>query len=216
LELVLWGLTIKNKLDKSENVYFDNVLLHNETIVKTKGFCTDLFFDAALVWTHEQLFEKRPVFTYLVLNAPHGPFNAPKKYTKRFLDSGYDKDTAGRYGMIENIDDNFGRMLKFLEAWNALDNTLVIFMTDNGMSMPKIKKDGKVIQPFNAEMKGEKYSLWEGGTHVPSFWHWKGQFQEGTDIEALTGHIGIYRTFCDLASVELPISKMPPGGKWLK
>ncbi len=199
----------------SKNVYFDNVLLHNDTIVKTKGFCTDLFFDAALAWTQKQLDTEQPFFTYVALNAPHGPFIAPKKYKKRFLEAGYDDRTAARYGMIENIDDNFGRLMDKLESWNALENTLVIFMTDNGMSAPKVRKDGKVSDPFNAGMKGKKNSPWEGGTHVPAFWYWKGQFQEGVDIDALTAHVDIYRTFCDLAGAKIPPSKMPPGGKSL-
>lgn len=197
----------------SENVYFDNVLLHNETIVKTKGFCTDLFFDAALAWTHKQLLEKQPFFTYLSLNAPHGPFIAPEKYKQRFLEEGYDDRTAGRYGMIENIDDNFGKMMQLLETWGALENTLVIFMTDNGMSMPKITKNGESITPFNAGMKGKKNTSWEGGTHVPSFWYWKGKLYEGKDIDALTAHVDMYRTFCELAGAEIPKSKMSPGGK---
>ncbi len=199
----------------SKNVYFDNVLLHNDTIVKTKGFCTDLFFDAALAWTQEQVDLNKPFFTYIALNAPHGPFVAPEKYKKRFLEAGYDERTAARYGMIENIDDNFGRMMELLEKWKALEHTLVIFMTDNGMSAPKIKKNGTPLDPFNAGMKGKKNSPWEGGTHVPSFWYWKGQTQEGIDIDALTAHIDIYRTFCDLAGAEIPKSKMPPRGRSL-
>ena len=115
-----------------ENLYFDNVLLHNDTIVQTKGYCTDVFFQAALNWMKQQKDSGTPYFSYIALNAPHAPLVAPEKYTKRFLDLGYDKGTAGRYGMIENIDDNVGLLIKTLEQWNALENTLVIFMTDNG------------------------------------------------------------------------------------
>ena len=97
-----------------ENLYFDNILLHNKTIVKTKDFCTDVFFDAALVWTKEQIESKKPFFTYLSLNAPHAPLIAPVSYKKRFIDLGYDDGTAGRYGMIENIDDNFGELMNKL------------------------------------------------------------------------------------------------------
>ena len=58
----------------ADNPYFDNVLLHNDKIVQTKGFCTDLFFEAALSWTKAQLDKDQPFFTFLSLNAPHGPF----------------------------------------------------------------------------------------------------------------------------------------------
>ena len=61
------------------NKYFDNVLLHNDTIVQTKGFCTDLFFNAALSWIKKQHQNKQTYFAYISLNAPHGPLIAPEK-----------------------------------------------------------------------------------------------------------------------------------------
>lgn len=187
----------KNKL------YFDNVLLHNQTIVQTKGFCTDLFFSAALPWIKKQHNAKTPYFAYLSLNAPHGPYIAPDKYKKRFLDAGYDEKTAGRYGMIENIDDNVGLLMSKLEEWGALENTLIIFMTDNGMSMPPMVKNGKKIIPYNAGLKGRKNSPFEGGTYVPMYWQWQGVLEKNKDINQLTSHIDLYPTFNQLAGVNL-------------
>jgi len=152
-----------------ENVYFDNVLLHNDSIVQTKGYCTDVFFQAALNWMKLQKDTEAPYFSYIALNAPHAPLVAPEKYTKRFLDLGYDQGTAGRYGMIENIDDNVGLLMKKLEQWNALENTLVIFMTDNGGTHLRGQLNGKKVKHFNFHMKGGKNSPNEGGTHVPAF-----------------------------------------------
>ena len=139
-----------------ENCYFDNVLLHNDTIVKTKGFCTDLFFQAGLAWIKKQHEAQKPYFAYISLNAPHGPLIAPEKYKKRFLDAGYDQNTAGRYGMIENIDDNFGRLMDKLDEWKALDNTLVIFMTDNGATRLSGKLKGKKSEAFQRQFQKRK------------------------------------------------------------
>jgi arylsulfatase len=199
----------------NKNVYFDNVLLHNDTIVKTKGFCTDLFFNSGLAWIKKQHEAKNPYFAYIALNAPHAPLAAPAEYKKRFTDLGYDKDTAGRYGMIENIDDNFGRMLKKLDEWKALDNTLVIFMTDNGATHLSGRLNGKKIQLFNANLKGGKNSPNEGGSHVPAFWQWKGVLAEGVDVDALTAHIDMYKTFCELADVKLPTQMQELDGRSL-
>jgi len=157
----------------SENTYFDNVLLHNDTVVKTKGFCTDVFFQAGLAWIKKQEATETPYFAYISLNAPHGPFIAPEAYKKR-------------------------------KKWNALENTLVIFMTDNGMSMRKITKNGKPVERYNAGMKGAKNSPHEGGTHVPAFWYWKDVLGEGVDIDALTAHLDLYPTFIKLAGAKLP------------
>ena len=101
--------------ENSINKYFDNVLLHNKTIIGTKGFCTDLFFEAALSWMKAHYDSARLFFTYLSLNAPHRPLIAPGNYKKRFLDQGYDPSTAARYGMIENIDDNVGILMGKLQ-----------------------------------------------------------------------------------------------------
>ncbi|MFC5049852.1 arylsulfatase [Rubritalea spongiae] len=195
--------------------YFDNLILHNDTVVKTKGFCTDVFFQAALGWMKEQIEAKQPYFSYIALNAPHGPFYAPEENIKRFKDMGMDGKAAARYGMIENIDTNFGLLMQKLEEWNQLENTLVIFMTDNGMSMGSYKINGERRTPFNANMKGTKNSLWEGGTRVPSFWYLKGKTKEGSDIPALAADLDIYKTFCALTGAAIPESKLPPGGRSL-
>ncbi|WP_405563370.1 arylsulfatase [Polaribacter sp. Asnod6-C07] len=198
-----------------ENLYFDNVLLHNDTIVKTKGFCTDVFFDAAMAWVKKQNETNEPYFAYVSLNAPHAPLVAPEKYKKRFLDLGYDKGTAGRYGMIENIDDNFGAMMQKLESWNALENTLVIFMTDNGATHLSGKLNGKKLRHFNANLRGGKNSPFEGGTHVPAFWYWKGKLGKGVDIDKLVSHIDLYKTFTEIAGVELPKKMQKLSGRSL-
>lgn len=187
-----------------EGKYFDNVILHNDTIVQTKGFCTDVFFQAALGWIKKQHESKTPFFAYISTNAPHGPMLAPEKNTKRFLDMGYDNGTAGRYGMIENIDENFGLLVQKLDEWKAWDNTLIIFMTDNGQAGRRGTLNGKKVKIYTAGFKTGKGSSYEGGTHVPAFWRWKGILGEGVDISALTAHIDLYKTFCDLAGAKIP------------
>jgi arylsulfatase len=201
-----------------ENLYFDNVLLHNNEIVKTKGFCTDLFFQASLSWIKKQHEAKQPYFAYLTPNAPHYPNAAPAKYSRRFEEMGWeggDKGPAGRFGMIENIDDNFGLMMQKLEEWDALENTLIIFMTDNGASHVEGNKNGVMTPFYTAGMKGKKCTPNEGGTHVPAFWYWKGVLQEGADVNTLTAQVDLYQTFCELAGVQLPENIQPLDGRSL-
>ena len=162
--------------ENSKNTYFDSTFLHNDTIVKSKGFCTDVFFNAALGWIRKELKSPNPFFAYISLNAPHGPMIAPKIWKKRFHEAGFDEKTAARYGMIENIDYNFGKMMDWLQKWGALKDTVVIFMTDNGMSMAVGKQKKERVIPYNAGLRGRKNSPDEGGTRVPSFWYWKNRF----------------------------------------
>ena len=198
-----------------KNVYFDNILLHNDTIVKTKGFCTDLFFNTAFQWIHKQTKTEAPYFAYISLNAPHAPLVAPESYKKRFIEMGYDEGTAARYGMIENIDDNFGNLMKKLNEWQALENTLVIFMTDNGATHLGGTLNGKKVRMFNANLRSGKNSPNEGGTHVPSFWYWPGKLKENTDIKPLVAHIDLLPTFCDLTGIESNQAKQDLDGKSL-
>jgi len=197
----------------SEGTYFNNTLLHNETVVKTKGFCTDIFFDAGISWIKKQHEAKKPYFAYISLNAPHGPFIAPEDKIKSLNERGVKGKGAARLGMVENIDDNFGKLMGHLEKWNALENTIVIFTTDNGAVRLGSTNE---IPYFNAGLKSGKNSPDEGGSRVPFFIQWKGVLNGGVDINSLSAHIDIYKTFSELAGAELP-EKMQEleGRSWL-
>jgi arylsulfatase len=187
-----------------ENRYFDNVIRHNGKFVQTKGFCTDVFFQAALGWINQRRKTDDPFFAYITPNAPHGPMIAPDSYKQPFLDMGFDQSTAGRYGMIANIDDNMGLLMAKLQEWDLLKSTLLIFMTDNGQAGRRAKRNGKPVALFAAGLNSGKGSPHEGGTRVPAFWRWKGTLPEGQDIDALAAHIDLFPTFAELAGGELP------------
>ncbi len=188
-----------------ETRYFDTVVRHNNTVVQTKGFCTDVFFETALGWIKQKRDAGQPHFAYISTNAPHGPMIAPSEYKKRFADLGWDANkTQGRYGMIENIDANFGQLMKKLDEWNAWDDTLVIFMTDNGQAGSSGTLNGKKTRWHTAGFKTGKGSPYEGGTHVPAFWRWKGVLGEGVDIPALTAHVDLFDTLCEIAGAKIP------------
>ena len=110
--------------DAPGNKYFDPVVRHNGSFVKTKGFCTDIFFTAAMGWIKAKKDGDAPFFAYITTNAPHGPFIAPPKNTKYFTERGFGKTQAGFYGMIENIDENMGRLMGKLEAVSYTHLTL--------------------------------------------------------------------------------------------
>lgn len=174
--------------DAPGNKYFDPAILHNNRFVKTRGFCTDIFFQQAMKWI-EQKKERQPFFAYITTNAPHGPFIAPDSYRKKFTDAGLSERTAGFYGMIENIDDNMGRLMAKLAEWQIEKDTLLIFITDNGPSASN----------YNGDHKGKKGSVDEGGTRVPSFWRWPGVLKPGVDVDRIANHYDILPTFAEIA-----------------
>ncbi|MEZ6088493.1 MAG: arylsulfatase [Pirellulaceae bacterium] len=199
--------------DAPGNKYFNPVLRHNGEFVQTEGYCTDLFFAAALGWIRQQKEKNQPFFAYIATNAPHGPFIAPPENEKRFTDLGFTKEQAGFYGMIENIDENVGKLLDKLDQWQLGQNTFLIFMSDNGMTgggSGRLGKpmgtlpDGTKMFPYNADMKGLKGSVDEGGVRVPFFVRWPGHVEAGRDVDRIAAHIDVFPTLVDLVGGNLP------------
>ena len=194
--------------DAPGNKYFNPTIRHNGKFVKTDGYCTDLFFTAGMGWIKKAASSDKPFFAYIVTNAPHGPFIAPPANEKRFRDLGFDKKTAGFYGMIENIDENIGRLLDKMSDWGLDKETLFVFMSDNGMTGGGSGKPGKELAkgyPFyNAGMKGLKGSAEEGGVRVPFFVRWPGKVAAGVDVDRIAAHIDVFPTFSMLAGATMP------------
>jgi len=180
--------------DAPGNTYFDPAILHNGTFEKAKGYCTDVFFGQALKWIDEQRKHKSPFLAYIPLNAPHVPLQCPDGYVKRYADL-VPTNLAKYFGMIQNIDDNFGALLAKLRTWKLDENTLVVFMGDNGSETG--------ARFFNAGMREHKGTPYNGGTRVASFWRWPAGFKGGVEVDRLTAHIDVFPTFAELAGAEI-------------
>ena len=203
--------------DAPDNKYVDPIIRHNGKFVQTKGFCTDVFFHAALGWIDSVKDDKAPFFAYIATNAPHGPFIAPDKNRQRFERQGFSKNHSGYYGMIENIDENMGLLLDHLARWQLMENTVVIFMSDNGMAPggsgvagQKLgaRADGTPLLGFNAGMKGYKGSADEGGVRVPFFLRWDGHVTPGRDLDFPAAHIDLFPTLAALAGGSVPVEQV--------
>ncbi len=178
------------------NHYFDDTYWHNGVPEKQKGYCTDVWFDAALRFIEAS--RDRPFFAYIATNAPHSPYNVAEKY--RSLYAGKDVPNANFYGMITNIDENVGRLVGRLKALGLEENTILIFMTDNGTAAGFQGKRG-----FNAGMRGTKGSEYDGGHRVPCFLRWPaGGFGGGKDIGRPTAHIDLLPTLIALCGLPKP------------
>lgn len=179
--------------DVPGNNYFDAVIKHNGAFVKTKGYCTDVFFRQTLVWINAQRDSGKPFFAYLPTNAPHGPYIVEDRYKAPYMGKCPDH-SAAFFGMIANIDENMGLLMEKLDEWNLSDNTLLIFMTDNGTA----------AGTYNAGIKGRKLSPHEGGSRVPLFMRFPGQISPGVDIDTLTRHVDIFPTLAEFAGIAIP------------
>jgi len=190
------GGGISQSPDYWGNSYFSPTLKHNGEFKPYDGYCSDIFFENAAEWITEK--RDTPFFAYITTNAPHHPYTAPEEYAKPYLDAGLDNISAHFYGMITNIDDNVGLLMQTLRETKLDQNTLVIFMTDNGSA------EACNHHLYNAEMKGCKGSPHEGGVRVPCWFKLPGRFDNGRDIKEIAAHIDLLPTIAELCGVDLP------------
>ncbi len=183
--------------DYWDNNYFDDTYWENGKPTKFEGYCTDVFFDGALKFIETN--RNRPFFCYLPTNAAHGPFLVAEKYKAMYADNP-DVPNAAFYGMITNIDENMGRMMAKLDKLGLAENTILIFMTDNGTAGGFRKGKG-----FNAGMRGTKGSEYDGGHRVPCFVRWPaGGVTGGRDAAPLTANIDLLPTLIDVCGLKEP------------
>ncbi|MBL9189649.1 MAG: arylsulfatase [Opitutaceae bacterium] len=181
--------------DLWDNSYFDGSYFHNGRIVPAKGFCTDVFFTQAQRFIREQAAAKKPFLAYIALNAPHGPLHAPQTYLDLYASQ--PPALAAFFGMITNIDDNVGTTRALLRELGIADNTLFIFTTDNGTA-----SGAKV---FNAGMRGQKGSEYEGGHRVPFIAHWPAAGWTKPHVNDILCHaVDIVPTLLDVTGAPTP------------
>ena len=192
-----------------KTAYFNPPLIQNGKEVPTKGYCTDVITDATLRFISTP---GKPFFSYVAYNAPHDPFQVPPELAAHYsqLDltaAGFPKigqpwatpklnttAIANAYGMIENIDTNFARLMKALADSGQAVNTIVIFLSDNGVGGVR----------FNAGLRNRKGTVYEGGIRVPCYVRWPGHTQAGQVIDSPLAHIDVAPTLTEACGLTAP------------
>ncbi|WP_341227842.1 arylsulfatase [uncultured Arcticibacterium sp.] len=170
--------------------YFDTKLDSNNTEIQSTGFITDYLTDKAIDFIDRN--KEEPFLCYVPYNAPHSPFQVPDSYFDKYKAKGLDDGLASIYGMVDNVDFNIGRLLEKLQNEGLAENTIVIFMSDNGPNGTR----------YNGEMKGVKGHVDEGGVRVPSIINWPNKITKGRKIDGLTAHIDWLPTLKELCGIE--------------
>ncbi|MEO0445407.1 MAG: arylsulfatase, partial [Verrucomicrobiota bacterium] len=182
------------------NDYFDDRYYFNGVPTQYEGYCTDVFFTEAMSFIEEN--KEKPFFCYLLPNAPHGPYFVDDKYAKPFREKGFSNNRSNFYGMLVNFDENMGRLEAFLQDQGLRENTILIFMTDNGTAGPWYPKEG---EDFSAGLRGIKGSIYDGGHRVPFFVRWpKGNISGGKDVDHLAAHLDVLPTLMELCGASRP------------
>ena len=184
------------------NDCFDDTYKINEKWHKFPGYHTDVWYDQAMKFIEDtDAHGDEPFFVYLPTTAVHDPWNIEDEKAKVYLDKGVPPTMAKFYAMITNIDENLGKLRKFLDEKGLAENTILIYTTDNGTTAGWIDRKS-VFKYFNAGMRGWKGSHYEGGHRVPFFLHWPaGGLDEGVDIGTLSAHFDVMPTLADLSGL---------------
>ncbi|MEM1443583.1 MAG: arylsulfatase, partial [Verrucomicrobiota bacterium] len=183
------------------NDYFDDVYERNGKFEAFEGYCTDVWFEESMKFIESK--QDEPFFLYLALNAPHGPFRVGEEWSDPYRDEIGWRGGPEFYGMIANFDHNVGLLRAKLEELGISENTILIFLTDNGTAngatFGEDRLSSEAVDGFNAGMRGKKSSVYEGGHRVPFFFHWPaGEMSEGRDIDALAAHLDVLPTLTEL------------------
>ncbi len=186
---------ISSAPDHWENDTFDDTYRHNGRPQRFEGYSTDVFFREAMRWIEGCASRGEPFFAYLATNAPHGPLFVPERYRARF--PGRPRNVAGFFGMIANIDENIGRLEAMLRDRGLRENTVLIFMTDNGGTAG--------VPVHNGGMRGRKTELYDGGHRVPCFIRWPGGgLRAPRDVGELTECQDLLPTLIGLCALKTP------------
>lgn len=179
--------------------YFDAFFLHNDEEKQSTGYTSDYFTSQALDFIERN--RDNPFMCYVPFNVPHSPFQVPSEYFNKYNSAGLDSTLSSVYGMVENMDANIGRILQKIEDMNLTEETIVIFLSDNGPNTDR----------YNGGMKGRKGSVDEGGVRVPFYIRWTGHIKPGETIQ-LAQDIDIMPTLIRLCGLDYQALK-PLDGK---
>jgi len=195
---------------QKDSSYFNPVLWKNGQKESFKGYCSDIFAANAIQFIEKN--KSNPFFCYLSFNAPHTPLQVPEYYDQMYKNvdpsieferknpmhlkmTEKDKEDARKvYGMVSNIDDNIGKLLQKIADLGIEENTIIIFMTDNGPQQLR----------YTAGMRDKKGSVYNGGTRVPFFLKYPALSKESKVIETMSAHFDVLPTLSELCHVDLP------------
>lgn len=189
-------------------LYFNPMIEDNGAMTRGNGYLPDDITKKTLEFITSSTQQKRPFFSVLSFNTPHSPMQVPDQYWERHKDRelnqrGTEPDkenpqhTRAALAMVENIDWNIGRIHDHLKNLGISENTLVVFLSDNGPNGHR----------WNSEMKGKKGDTDEGGVRSPCFFYWPGTLEAGHQVDVIGSIIDLLPTLVDLAGIQTDFPK---------
>ena len=199
-------------------------IMHNrENDPLAKGHATELFTQWAENFIRENAGKESPFFCYLAYNAVHGPLrvekskpaSAPEAWVKKALDRGVSFLRSDYVAILEHMDHNIGQLVSVLDELGVAENTLIVFVSDNGGCTMEEGAAGGRFPGNNGPLRGGKATTYQGGLNVPFLVNWKGKLpQSGLVSDSHVMHCDIFSSLLDAAGLSVPESngKIPLRG----
>ncbi len=168
---------------------------------KSPDYLTDFFGTEACEFIQRQ--KDGPWFLYLAFNAPHAPLDGLDEDQAAIEAKDISTDRRKYAAMVRAVDRNVGRVMEKLRELGLADNTLTIFLNDNGGGGNNAAEHTRNTA-INRPHRGHKFDLWEGGVRVPFIAHWPGQVPAGKTYDGLVSSMDVFPTFASAAAAELP------------
>ena len=191
-------------------------IMHNrENDPLAKGHATELFTQWAENFIRENAGKESPFFCYLAYNAVHGPLrvekskpaSAPEAWVKKALDRGVSFLRSDYVAILEHMDHNIGQLVSVLDELGVAENTLIVFVSDNGGCTMEEGAAGGRFPGNNGPLRGGKATTYQGGLNVPFLVNWKGKLpQSGLVSDSHVMHCDIFSSLLDAAGLSVPES----------
>jgi len=174
-----------------------NYLRYNNKEISPEGHATDLFTEWAIVYIQEQSISENPFFLYLAYNAPHTPIQPPADWLEKVKkrEKGINDKRAKLVALIEHLDNGIGKVIDVLENSGIMDNTIIIFSSDNGGQLN--------VGANNGNLRGGKQNMYEGGIRVPACIVWKDKIKPGTVTDRFALTMDICPTLCEIIGITI-------------
>lgn len=179
------------------NMSFDPTLLHNDVPTPCKGYCMDVYTEAAIAFVRQN--RSKPFFLYLPTNLVHTPLNVPDALAAPFRAAGLGPKTAAISGMLASVDKSFGRLRAVLKELGLEENTLLIFTSDNGPCSGSMALDR-----FVGGLHGLKGTPYENGIRVPCFLRWPAATRTAARVTRPAAHIDLMPTVLEACRIPVP------------
>jgi arylsulfatase A-like enzyme len=148
---------------------------------------------------------KEPFFLYLAFNAPHAPLHGRDEDQAAIAAKDISADRRIYAAMVHAVDRNVGRVMAKLHELGLAENTLTIFLNDNGGGGNNAAVHTRNTA-INRPHRGHKFDLWEGGVRVPFIAHWPGRIPAGKVFDGIVSSTDVFPTFAKVASASAEVN----------